>query len=243
MHARAREPVRGPALRARGLRREAARARADRAREPSPATARPVAQARAPGRAARLRGARDRRLRRPPRRPGDDPRRRVARPHAVRAGRERGRLAGRARPASGAAQARPPLRRRRDDPRDQGPRGRRARRRRRPRDRGRRPPGGVGAGGRDGRARRHREPVRRLRSRYDVHAADGADPLRAGDGDGHVPPRAALPRAGARGAGGGRVPVGGALRTGDHARGTAGRARGAVAAEVPSVAVPAGSAP
>ena len=74
------------------------------------------------------------------------------------------------------------------------------------------PARGVGARGRDGRARRHREPVRRLRARHDVHRADRARALRGGDAARHLPPRAALPRARARRAGRGRAPVGDAAR-------------------------------
>ena len=49
-----------------------------------------------------------------------------------------------------------------------------------PRDRGRRPAGGLGARRPDGRARRHGQPVRRLRPRQHVHRPDRARALRGG---------------------------------------------------------------
>ena len=64
-----------------------------------------------------------------------------------------------------------------------------------PRDRGRRSPRGVGARRADGRARRHREPVRRLRARQRLHRAHRPRALRGG----HAPwapittPRATSP--------------------------------------------------
>ena len=82
--ARAREPVRGPALPAGRVRGEAARPRAGRPAQPAPAPRRPVARARPAGRAARLRRARARRRGDPPRRPRGHPRRRLARADAVR---------------------------------------------------------------------------------------------------------------------------------------------------------------
>ena len=63
-------------------------------------------------------------------------------------------------------------------------------RRGRPRGRGGRPPRGVGARRRDGRARRHGEPVRRLRARQHLHRPDRARALRRGHAHRHLPPRA-----------------------------------------------------
>ena len=99
VRAGAREPVRGPAVPARRLRREAARAGAGRADEPAPAARGRAARAGAAGRAARVRGPRAGRRAGAPRRSGRDPRRRLAGADAVRARRLRGRRADRARPA------------------------------------------------------------------------------------------------------------------------------------------------
>ena len=182
---------------------------------------------RRPGRAARLRRPRARPRRRGGGRPRGRPRRRLARADALRAARLRGRAGDRARPPPGAAVGRGALRRRGHGPRRARPGGRRAcAGRRRPRRRGGRPPRGVGARGGDGGARRHGEPVRRLRARQHVHGPDRARALRRGHAHRDLPPRAALPGARAGDPRRRRVAVGGAARPGDPARAAAGRPRG-----------------
>ena len=178
--ARPREPVRGPALRARRVRRAAARARAGRAQEPAPRC---------------RRACRSRWRRSPSRWPARCTRSTVVELRGARvtilgagslglmlcalvASRRR---AARARPAperlawpSASARRAPcsPRAARADVARGGGA------------DlvaRGGRAPRGVGARGGDGRARRHGQPVRRLRPRQHLHRADRARALRGGD--------------------------------------------------------------